>query len=441
MRRSFVRLTINSVLVCWAASFVVLVLHSSQYSWIDSRARGDGIFLAYQLLEETPVARRPARLKELEPHYSVRLSLASLDEVERHVGRRPSPGDQLPLRKSKREEWYFLAFQDGQGALAVGPVNPMAPPPGFLPIGLILVIIGLPFIAGLVALRVERELTKVERASQALAVGELSARVDNQHGPSNELAATFNAMAERVERLVRSRDELVQAVSHELGAPLARLRFHIELLDKASEAQRRERQDAIERELDALDELVAELLGYVQSDELKVDRQAFSPQKILTDLAELARLEADIEVDLELDHSAIVFADQRLFQRAVENILRNAVRYAHGQILLELTVEEAQVRVAIHDDGPGIPDAQREKVIAPFFRLEADRARKTGGVGLGLAIVSRIMQRHNGSIEISAAPLGGAKVTTIWPCAGRRSQPGSAKVLGGKLQLKDSPLS
>jgi signal transduction histidine kinase len=421
MRRSFVRLTVGSVLACWAFGFVVVFLYTGSLSWTEEKARSDGVFLVYEMLDQAPAPSRAERLGELQQHFSVDLALITLDEVERRVGRPANPGEQIPHRVSRLEDWYFLAFEDGQGALVAGPVN-AAVPAGLLPIGMILGIVGLPVIAGLLAFRVEQRLTKVERASQALAVGDFSARVENQHGPSDELAASFNAMAERVERLIRSRDELVQAVSHELGSPLSRLRFHMELLENQSDVQREERLKAMNRELDALDELVAELLGYVQSDELKLDRRAFDPNRGLTDLAELTRLEAPddrtVEVDLELPNGASIFADQRLFQRAVENILRNSVQHARGKVLLELRQDEEHVRVAVHDDGPGIPEELREQVMVPFFRLEADRSRKTGGMGLGLAIVSRIMHRHGGRLAIASSPLGGAKVETLWPRRG-----------------------
>jgi signal transduction histidine kinase len=99
----------------------------------------------------------------------------------------------------------------------------------------------------------------------------------------------------------------------------------------------------------------------------------------------------------------------------VENILRNAMKYARGNVLLELTQDDEHVQVVVHDDGPGIPEELREKVMIPFFRLETDRDRKTGGVGLGLAIVNRIMHRHGGRLAIDSSPLGGAMVTTWWP--------------------------
>ncbi len=423
MRRSYLHLVISSVLLAWALGIAVLILYALGQSWVDERARRDGVFLALELLDQTPAPMRAARLRELQEHFSVDLTLLSRREVERRLGRQIRPGEQIPYKPLVREEWYFLVFHDGQGVLAAGPVNP-AIPAGVFPIGLVLMLVFMPVVAAVVVLRVERGLSKVERANQALAVGELSARVDGLRGAPDELAASFNAMAERVERLVRSREELLQAVSHELGSPLSRLRFHMELLADQPVDRRQDRLQAMSRELDALDELVSELLGYVQSDDLRVDKQTFDARQGLADLAELARLEAPegraVEVTVEIPEGAEVFADQRLFLRAIENVLRNAVKCARGQVRLELIQEEDHVQVAVHDDGPGIPPEQRERVMAPFFRLEDDRGRTLGGVGLGLAIVNRIVQRHDGRIEIAGSPLGGAKVTTLWLTCGRR---------------------
>jgi two-component system sensor histidine kinase RstB len=302
--------------------------------------------------------------------------------------------------------------------MAAGPVDP-AIPPGVIPVGALVSVALLPAIAALIALRIERELTNVERASQKLATGELSARVENLDGSSNELAASFNEMAARIEGLIRTRDELVQAVSHELGSPLSRLRFHLELLADKSEEARQYRIDAMTRDLDALDELVAELLRYVQSDEMVLERREVDPNRSLPDLVELARLEApqDKVVDLELsvNTTAPILADPRLLQRTVENLLRNAVQHARGKVRLEVTSDAVVATIAVHDDGPGIPKELREKVLAPFFRSQPDRGRKTGGVGLGLAIVSRIVQRHGGQVIIATSPLGGASITTSWP--------------------------
>ena len=410
------RLTAGSVLLCWVVSFVVLAAWSRSRSWTEKRARTDGVFLAYEILDGEERQDRAARLHELRQHYWVPLALVSNQEVERSVGKSVHPGEHIPHRESHREAWYFLVFADGSGALAAGPVNPVLPP-GMIPIGVVLAILLLPLLAGLLAVAVDRSLRRVERASDALGRGDLTARVES--GGGSELAERFNAMAEKVERLVKSRDELVQAVSHELGSPLARLRFHLEFLETEPEPTRDERFHAMARELDALDELVAELLSYIQSDDHALDLRAFEPGPLIVDLAELATLETvetcPVEVELELREDAGGVADVRLFQRAVENLLRNAVQHARTRVVLELAQDEAGLHVTVHDDGPGIPDDLRDQVKLPFFRLEPDRGRQTGGAGLGLAIVNRIVERHGGQLAIGASPFGGAAVRTSWP--------------------------
>ncbi|MEM9863921.1 MAG: ATP-binding protein [Myxococcota bacterium] len=418
MSRSFLKLITTSVLITWIVGFGILVVHGVSLSWLEDRAQTDAIFLAHELVDAEAPGRREARLDALQPHYEVPLSIMDADDVEALLGRGVQPGEAIPLRVSFREEWYFMALRDDEGVFAVGPVNPMRPK-GFVPIGVYLSVICLPLLAGWLAFRLSRQLRKVEEANALLAIGELGARVDNPSGPSNELASSFNSMAERIERLIRSREELVQAVSHELGSPLSRLRFHLELIENQTEDERAQRYKAMAREVDSLDELVAELLGYVQSDETRLQRQTFEPQQVVHDLAEIAQLDApddsDVEVDVDVGGGVLVHADPRLFQRAVENLLRNAVRYGNGRVRIELHDEGDHVRVSVHDNGPGIPQELREKVLAPFFRQEADRGRSTGGVGLGLAIVNRILQRHDGTLTIDASHLGGAKVEMRWP--------------------------
>ena len=173
------------------------------------------------------------------------------------------------------------------------------------------------------------------------------------------------------------------------------------------------------RELDALDELVEELMRYVQFDNVALQRRNFDVESLLGDLAELALLEvaeaSSIKVDVAGGEGVAVFADPRAFQRAVENLVRNAMRYAHQQVRVEVSVEGTGVRVAVHDDGPGIPEELREKVLAPFIRIDDHRGRKSGGLGLGLAIVERIVARHGGRVVLRSSPLGGTTVETWWP--------------------------
>lgn len=435
MRPSFVRLVVTSVLATWAIGGLTLWVYARSQSWTSSRARTDGVFLMHELVNAVPVHERSERLRGLQPNFDVPFRLVSTGEVEDRVGRPIAPGEHIPHRISPREEWYYLVFSDGQGALAAGPVIP-AIPRGFFPIGIVVALIALPALAGLFSVRVERELAKVEQASKALAAGKLNARVDNADGPSNELATTFNAMAERIEHLVRSRDELVQAVSHELGLPLSRLRFHMELLQTQDSTHRDDRLRMISHELDAIENLVAELLSYLQSDEFELQPRGFSLERVVNDLTELARLDIPedrrIQVHVQISGSPEILADPRLFQRATENVLRNAMHYAAASVRIVIDQLPDGILVAVHDDGPGIPEELREKVLLPFVRADPNRSRRTGGVGLGLAIVARIVQQHRGSISIQSSPLGGVCVAIVWPgdrppAFQARSNPASAQ--------------
>jgi len=419
MRGSFLKLLVTSVVAFYALGFLVMIIYGHTATWSEANARGRSVFWVYELLDRQPAAKRGKLLRSMKGQFTVGFRLVTKAEVERRAGRSVRAGERVFVKESTRRQWYFIVFHDEQGALAAGPVNPTMPF-GAVPVGLIMAVLIVPLIASYIAFRVARRLQKVERASEALGAGELSVRVEDDAGPAHELAESFNAMAARIERLVKGRDELIQAVSHELGSPLSRLRFHIELLENETDVSaRRSLLEEMSREMDELDELEHELLTWVQSGEQELKPVRFSAVKPLTELAELARLQRDdaedIEVQLQLDDSAEVYADPRQFQRAIENILRNAQRYAKRMVRLTVEKGPGGTVVTVDDDGPGIPEPMREKVLQPFVRLDSDRSRESGGFGLGLAIVSRIVGSHGGSLSVGESSTGGARITTRWP--------------------------
>ncbi|MEL6345649.1 MAG: ATP-binding protein [Myxococcota bacterium] len=419
MRWSYVRFVVSSVLVFWALSFIALATYALTRSWDRERARYDGVFYVHEVLSAADAGARPAQLAALQPHFRVAFQLADSDSLVEQWGHSPEAGAEAWHHASGLEEWWVVPFEDGESVLLAGPVAPSAPPPGYLPIGVFMATIGLPLLATVLGIRLNRGVALVEQATDAIATGELGARVASDGGPTQELSQRFNAMADRIERLIRSRDELVQAVSHELGSPLSRLRFHLELIDRADVTARAERVHAMTRELDALDELVAELLTFVQADDRPVDQTTFDPAQGLADLAELARLdlpdEHPLTIDVVIPPAVPVFADRKLFLRAVENLLRNAVQHADSHVRIMVEAAPDAVSVRVDDDGPGIPAHLKHRVTQPFIRTHTDRGRATGGAGLGLAIVHRILERHGGRLEIADAPAGGARFVTIWP--------------------------
>lgn len=417
------RLVVTSTAASWLVGAVIIVAYGHTLKWTEDTARLDGVALIHRLLDATPPAQRRAALEDLQTHTRVPLDLAPIAQARAALGAGDlAPGTMRVHRVSPRETWCYVALSDRETALIAGPVNPTKPP-GFIPIGILLAVFAMPVLASAIALRVDRQMAKVEDASRALASGELDARVEGGGAPSSELAETFNTMAERVSALIQSRDQLIQAIPHELGTPLSRLRFHVaHLEDNLASSAEEAPLDAIAQDLDALEDLVSELLTYTQSDESPLHPERFNAKKILEDLIELAGLDMEegreVEVVLVWEgESDAAYADPRSFQRAVENVLRNATRYARSRIEVVWACDPDEgAIVTVHDDGPGIPEALREEVLTPFFRADPHRHRSTGGVGLGLAIVHRIVQRHHGAVSISTSShLQGAAVALSWP--------------------------
>ncbi|VAW87761.1 Sensory histidine kinase in two-component regulatory system with RstA, partial [hydrothermal vent metagenome] len=235
------------------------------------------------------------------------------------------------------------------------------------------------------------------------------------------LAETFNGMANRIQRLISSHKELTNAVSHELRTPLARLRFGIEMLQSSSdEADKKRYIASMNTDIDELDQLVVELLTYARFDrdkpELKFQRQDIKPW-LTGIIQQIKTSETNLSIDFEITGKNVKHArfEPRLMARAVGNLLQNAQRYAQGNVGVTFTQDEKNYQIMVDDDGPGIPKSERAHIFEAFKRLDASRDRDTGGYGLGLAIVQRICQWHEGAVMVEDSPLGGARFIIRWP--------------------------
>ena len=310
------------------------------------------------------------------------------------------------------------------------------PPFGF---GWMLVVVGLAVALGAypVMRRLTLRLEALQRGVERWGEGDLSARVSTQGSDEVAfLARRFNHAAERIETLMDSHKSLLANASHELRSPLARIRMGLELMgvDPAS-PQRIE----ISRSITELDQLIDEILLESRLDAKQADAEPFEALD-LTGLAaeECARshvpLNADDTPDRARDSldenpgpatstpSITVQGSPRLLRRLIRNLLENARRYGAGDISLELTTRgsaaNAKAVIQVNDRGPGVPAGQRERIFEPFYRLPGASERE-GGVGLGLALVKSISQRHGGSVRCEARPGGGASFVVELPLAHR----------------------
>ncbi len=235
--------------------------------------------------------------------------------------------------------------------------------------------------------------------------GDLSVRI-NESG-SDELAflaQRFNHAAERVEALLKSHKSLLANASHELRSPLARIRMGLELIGpEASPAFQAE----IRRNIGELDQLIDEILLASRLDAKETDLGTVESID-LTGLAAEECAHAGAELVQSSDGQPVVVDGvAKLLRRAIRNLLENAHRYSDGPVTVELKREGHEAVMRVRDRGPGVPLSERERIFEPFYRLSGVSERY-GGVGLGLALVRSIMQRHKGTVHCEDQPGGGA---------------------------------
>lgn len=249
----------------------------------------------------------------------------------------------------------------------VAVIQPAMPTPSFwrIPVLALSMVGGLGLAVLVTLLPLQRQMTALSDSATRFGRGELAVRAAVQ---TRDAAATFNEMAERVERLVhdrdrllRAREELLLAVAHELRTPLARAKC-----------------------------------------------------------AAAARLRPEIPVVCLIEDEVVVdiLAEERLMARALRNLLSNAARYTRSRVCLRLEAGPAQLRLLVKGDGPGVPEAERARIFEPMERLDGARSRDAGGVGRGLALARRIARSHGGELQVQGSELGGACFVLDLPRSG-----------------------
>ena len=256
-------------------------------------------------------------------------------------------------------------------------------------------------------------------------VSHLSSRVSLPQGSQelDGLTRAINAMLERIDQGYQAQARFVSDASHELRTPISVIQGYANLLNrwgKDNPAARQEAIDAIVQESDSMARLVEQLLFLVRGDN---DTQVVHLEQVdLTLVAdEVARetqlLDTGREIAAQLEPMVLVQADTRLVKQAYRILVDNAVKYTPegGHIRLSLCQEGGTARLAVTDDGPGIPREELGKLFQRFYRADQSRNRQTGGTGLGLSIAYWIAQRHGGWIEVTSRPGVGSRFTLVLP--------------------------
>jgi two-component system sensor histidine kinase CpxA len=291
-------------------------------------------------------------------------------------------------------------------------------------------------VSALICLILSRYLTlpleRLRRAAQQFADGDLSLRVRPTLGRRRdeiaELAAAFDQMAERLEKVFGAQRQLLRDASHELRSPLARLQAALGLARQRAAGVAERELDRIERETERLNDLIGRLLSLSRL-EAGVDSAATEPVNLVELLQSLtadASFEAEARgcrVALQAPVAATVTANPLWLHSALENVVRNAIRYTSAGSAVEITVRDDPRRprgvvVQIRDHGPGVPEADLARLFEPFVRVGEARDRASGGYGLGLAIAERAVRLFGGEISARNEPDGGLSVLIRLPRSG-----------------------
>lgn len=299
---------------------------------------------------------------------------------------------------------------------------------------------------------------RLRQAAGQIAMGRLDARVRWRATPLlgakrgggddiDQLVRDFNHMAACLEVLAKSQRALLRDISHALRSPLARLGVGLGLARAASPANMREPLDRIETEAERINALIGQILSLSRLDAIQQPEAAsvFSPSELVVDLLPDLQFEAaqrDCSIGTSIADGCRVCGDEELVRTAIENILRNAIKYASGggSIHVETLAENKNghrvCSVRVSDNGPGIPENELGLVLEPFYRADRSRHWDQDGFGIGLAIADRAARLHGGTISLRNKPDGGLVVELSFPLVpGVSREPGPA----GSLKMSSLP--
>ena len=290
-------------------------------------------------------------------------------------------------------------------------------------IGCPLVVLAMGMATYFIVGRALRPVAALRKGAQEITAADLADQrlpVPDAHDEIYRLAVTLNAMLDRIDAATKRQRTFVGDAAHELRSPLASLRLQLEVAQRVGPAKDWPGMlDEVLSDVDRLDQLVEDLLALARSDEaggVLRRREPVALDQLVTEVAE-DYLDARVPVRSSTD-AVSVDGDPEALRRVVVNLLDNAVRYARSEVTVDIAVNgNGTAELVIRDDGPGIPEDERERVFDRFYRTHESRSRDTGGTGLGLPIVRDVIRAHRGTVSL-ADNHPGLRATVILPVAG-----------------------
>lgn len=267
-------------------------------------------------------------------------------------------------------------------------------------------LIWLPFVRS-----ITRSLGQMTQTTEQISVGQFDARVTTSRSDElGRLAEAINRMSSRLEGYVHGQKRFLGDIAHELCSPLARIQTALGILEQRADPRHQSYVKDLQEEAEHMSALVGELLSFSKAS-LNRSKSPLQSVRLMEVISQAVRREQveGVEIQQQIPDDLHALADPELLQRAVANLLRNAVRYAGqaGPIAVAGMRHGSEVVLEVSDSGPGVPEESLEKLFDPFYRVDASRTRETGGVGLGMTIVKTCVESCGGTVTASNRPEGG----------------------------------
>ncbi|WP_394135678.1 ATP-binding protein [Shewanella algae] len=374
-----------------------------------------------ELLADAPLMAMAAMLKPMPPEQRQQaiaaanvnatypLRLFSADKITLADDGELAPGEVFTTLTNSGKQMQFIRLD--QQVLMTGPIDtdPRASLRGLFTLFFYLSLAG---VALVWVWPLSRDLKVLKQATQALGQAKWDTRIKlSPRSQVKPLAHTFNEMARHIGALIDNQRHLANAVSHEIRTPLARLKFALALIpnycrEGADEAARADFIAGMTEDVKEMESLLQEMLTYASLESAQTGLRQESCDLTALCRQVIDRLQSLSPIPITLDSSVAKLpftCEPALIERALQNLLTNAQRFAESQIMVTLNEEKDRVTIEVKDDGEGIPEEEQHKIFEPFVRSDTSR-NSNKGFGLGLAIIKRIVERHHGEILLFSRP-------------------------------------
>lgn len=394
------------------------------------RSASGSIALLKNEIESTPPDQWQRHVTELSSRFDYDINILSIKDISLN-------SEKLAQLRNKEPTWqydeeynliFYQLLSNGQSVLRISPVSVNMLTAKVFTVIVFAFVLAISIAMFLWVYPLWRDINKLTKTAALFGDGYLNKRSVMAKGSVlARLSDSFNHMAERIEKLIVEHRKLTNAIAHDLRTPLYRLRFAFEMLceEGASQQDKYKYQSAINNSIEDLDHLINQTLvlsRYSRATDITLFSECHLAQTITKEVTYFREQYDGFDIELDIDkeiQQRKVFVDEKALNRALTNLLSNALRYANSKLKVSLVLSSNAgatfCSLVVEDDGKGVNDEDKHRILQPFMQLDSEEREANSGHGLGLAIVSQIASWHSGKVTVEDSQLGGAKFELKWP--------------------------